>query len=228
MYIDESGDCGTGNSPTRYFILSAIVIHELDWRGTLQRLVEFRQMLRDTKGLKVSDEIHCTHFINKPGELIRIKRNDRLDIMKKCMDWLNHQPHLNIYSVVADKSNKTGTDIFEMAWNALLMRFENTIHHKNFKGTYNAEERGMVLSDNTEGEKLRKLLRKMRHYNNIPNPIRYGGGYTNRKLEYIIEDPIFRDSSLSLMHQMNDVVAYCIRQKYEPSLHETKRRHPVL
>ena len=28
MYIDESGDTGTNNSPTQYFVLSAIVIHE--------------------------------------------------------------------------------------------------------------------------------------------------------------------------------------------------------
>jgi hypothetical protein len=68
MYVDESGDIGLPpSSPTRYFILSAIVIHELRWRSTLKELVLFRQELKKSKGLKIREEIHCTHFINKPG-----------------------------------------------------------------------------------------------------------------------------------------------------------------
>jgi hypothetical protein len=43
MYVDESGDIGaTSVSPTRYFILSAIVIHELRWRDILQELVQIQ------------------------------------------------------------------------------------------------------------------------------------------------------------------------------------------
>ena len=85
MYVDESGDVGKVNSPTRFFVLSAIVIHELRWRATLSNLLEFRRMLRDNKGLKIREEIHCTDFINKPGDLKRIKRNDRLDIIKNVL-----------------------------------------------------------------------------------------------------------------------------------------------
>ena len=217
MYVDESGDCGTINSPTRYFILSAIVIHELRWKPILQDLVSFRKALRDSKGLKLRDEIHCTHFINKPGELKRIKRNDRVDIIKKCIDWLDAQADISIFSVCVDKRFKTG-DIFEIAWNALLMRFENTIRYKNFAGPKNPDDRGIVLSDNTDGDKLRKLIRRMRHYNVIPNRNDiYNSGYRNLTLNYVIEDPILRDSQFSLMHQMNDVVAYCARQLYEPN-----------
>ena len=31
MYVDESGDIGIEKTQTRYFILSALVIHELKW-----------------------------------------------------------------------------------------------------------------------------------------------------------------------------------------------------
>jgi len=116
MYVDESGDTGLENSPTRYFVLSAIVLHELRWKQILSDLVVFRQMLRVTKGLKLREEIHCTDFINKPGELIRIKRNDRIDILKKCMDWLNQQGDLSIYSVIIDK--QTGPMIF-LNWHGM-------------------------------------------------------------------------------------------------------------
>ena len=29
MYVDESGDSGLVNSPTRYFVLTGMVVHEL-------------------------------------------------------------------------------------------------------------------------------------------------------------------------------------------------------
>lgn len=223
MYVDESGDVGLKNSPTKYFVLSAIVVHELRWKETLRNLVAFRRMLRDTKGLKLREEIHCTEMINRPGDLKRIQRNDRLDIIKKCIDWLNSQPEINIFSVVVHKQNRAD-DIFELAWNALTMRFENTIRHNNFSGPRNADDRGIILSDNTEGEKLRMLIRKMRHFNVIPNKKEmYADGSRNVKLEYVIEDPIFRDSKNSFLHQMNDVLAYCVRQRYEPNAYMKKK-----
>jgi hypothetical protein len=223
MYVDESGDSGLINSPTNYFVLSAIVFHELRWRNVLESLVAFRSYLRDSKGLKIREEIHSSHFINNPGDLVRIKRNDRLDILKKCIDWLNQQPDVSTFSVVVDKRNKQ-TDIFDLAWNALINRFENTIRYKNFPGPQNSDDKGIILSDNTEGNKLRTLIRKMRHYNSVPNRNDiFPGGYRNMNLISIIEDPVFRDSQYSLIHQMNDVVAYCARQLYEPNAYMKKK-----
>lgn len=223
MYVDESGDTGLVNSPTRYFILTGIVFHELRWANILSDLVLFRKALRDTKGLKLREEIHAKDFINKPGALMRIKRNDRVDILKKCINWLNSQPDVSVFSVIVDKHGKN-VDIFELAWNALIMRFENTIRNKNFPGPQNSDDRGIVLSDNTDGDKLTKLIRRMRHFNTIPNTgALYGGGYRNMKLQYLIEDPILRDSANSLMHQIADVVAYMIRQKYEPNSYMKKK-----
>ncbi|MBN2610560.1 MAG: DUF3800 domain-containing protein [Bacteroidales bacterium] len=219
MYVDESGDSGTTNSPTRYFILSGLVIHELNWRPLLDDLVEFRTNLRETHGLKLRDEIHCHQFINKPGELIRIKRNFRVDIIKKCLDWLNQHPEeIRNITICVDKNGKQNLDVFELAWKALITRFENTIQHKNFPGPKNQDDKGLILSDNTDVKKITKLLRRIRHYNPIPNlQSVFGKGYRNMKIEYIIEDPILRDSKNSLLHQMVDVIAYSARQIYEPT-----------
>lgn len=223
MYVDESGDCGKLNSPTRFFILSAIVVHELRWRSTLEDLVDFRRKLRDEKGLKLRDEIHSSEMINRPGELLRIKRNDRLDILKKCIDWLNARNDLSLFSVVIDK-DRCSKDVFELAWTTLIQRFENTLNYNNFKGPRNPDDKGIILSDNTEGLKLRALLRKMRHYNTIPNRADlYGDGFRNLVLRSVVEDPVFRDSKYSFLHQMCDVVAYFCRQKYEPNAYVKKK-----
>lgn len=73
LYVDESGDTGLLNSPTNYYILSVLVIHESSWSELLANLVTFRRYLRDKFGLKLRDEIHCNEMINKPGDLVRIK-----------------------------------------------------------------------------------------------------------------------------------------------------------
>jgi hypothetical protein len=41
MYVDESGDPGLVGSPTRYFTLTGMVVHELRWHETLNKLVSF-------------------------------------------------------------------------------------------------------------------------------------------------------------------------------------------
>ena len=41
LYVDESGDIGLDNSPTNYFCLSGLVVHELRWDATLAAVVSF-------------------------------------------------------------------------------------------------------------------------------------------------------------------------------------------
>lgn len=225
LYVDESGDPGTSvNSPVRYFILSGFVVHELRWASILSELVNFRRHLSATKGLKLREEIHAVQFVNRPADLKRIKRNDRIDILKQCVDWLNGQQDLGIITVAVDKRNHTGDDIFELAWSALLTRFENTIRHRNFPGPSNPDDKGLILPDNTDGQKLQKLTRKLRRYNPVPNRgDLYTGGSRNIPIQSLVEDPVIRDSNYSYFIQMADVVAYCARQLYEPNKYMKKK-----
>jgi len=218
LYADESGDSGVVNSPVRYFILTGLIIHELRWKETLDSLIQFRRYLRDTKGLKLREEIHAEKFINNPGKLGRIPKHDRLDILKKCLDWAASQGDLNVITIRMDKNGKL-ENVFESAWKTFIQRFENTLSHNNFRGPQNPDDRGVILSDNTDGEKLTKLLRKMRRFNPIPHDksMGYSVGTRNVPLEKIIEDPVFRDSAHSFFHQIVDVIAYCAKQKYEPN-----------
>ncbi|MGH2600854.1 MAG: DUF3800 domain-containing protein, partial [Dehalococcoidia bacterium] len=38
MYVDESGDSGLTNSPTRYFVLTGLVVHELRWQAYVEQI----------------------------------------------------------------------------------------------------------------------------------------------------------------------------------------------
>lgn len=216
MYIDESGDVGTRNSPTNYFVLSAIVIHETNWLNFLNDLIEFRRNLKKRYGLLLKEEIHASEFINgRPKFRNSISPSNRRSILNNCLNWLNSHNEISVITVCCNKQNHKETDIFEYTWEKLIQRLENTLLHENFPGGFNLKETGIVVCDNTDGKKLRKLIRKMRRYNTIPS--KFSSTPLNKPLNYLIKDPIFRDSAESYLHQMVDVLVYFARQYYEPN-----------
>lgn len=227
MYVDESGDPGSNLAVTRYFILTGLVVHELRWRSTLDSLIQFRTHLKTTKGLKMREEIHASAFLSRPGRvsygLIRIARQNRADILRQCIRWAANNQDLGVITVRVDKKT-CARDPFEVAWEALINRFENTIRYGNFPRPCNPDDKGFIIPDNTDSKKLIRLLRKMRVYN--PTPHRtdiYGGGFRNARIEYIVEDPFFKDSKSSYFHQIVDVISYSARQLYEPNKYFTSK-----
>jgi hypothetical protein len=169
MYVDESGDCGMTNSPTRYFVLTGLVVHELRWRAYLNQLIAFRQQMKQSFGLRLREELHAAAMISRPGSLVRIRRNDRLTIIRLFAAELAAMTDVNVINVVVDKQGKPAKyDVFGMAWKALIQRFENTLSRHNFSGPANPDECGILFPDRTDDKKLVQLLRKMRRYNPIP------------------------------------------------------------
>lgn len=226
MYVDESGDCGLTNSPTRYFVLTGLVLHELRWRTYLTQLVEFRRRMRTQHSLKLREEIHIAHMIGRrPGPLARIPKHERLAIYRKMLDELAGFTDLNIVNVVVDKQGKAPDyDVFGKAWTALIQRFENTIQHHNFPGPRNADERGMIFPDRTDDLKLTKLTRKLRHYNPVPGMRAMGySGYRNLLMAYVIGDPKFRLSHMSYFIQAADVAAFALYQHLQPNSYVRKK-----
>lgn len=227
MYVDESGDIGINKSPTQYYILSSLIFHEWYWNKILDDLLKFRKHLKGSKGLKIREEIHSVNFLCRPKELIRIKRNDRVDILKQCIDWAaNYKNIFRVISIVVDKSNKANQEIvFQYAWERLIQRFENTIKKNNFPCPDDSKyNKGLIISDNTNGGKLTTILRKMRRFNPVSDDNIFSTkGYRDLKIKYIIEDPYLKNSKDSLLHQMVDVIAYSVKQLYEPNIYMKKK-----
>lgn len=223
MYVDESGDVGMEKSPTRYFALTGLVLHELRWREYLNQLIAFRRRMRDHFGLKLREELHSSQLITRPGSLLRIKRHDRLTIIRFFANELASMGDLNVINIVVDKEGKQPDyDVFGMAWRALIQRFENTMSHRNFSGPANPDDRGILLPDHTDDKKLVQLLRRMRQYNPVPNQPQHGMGYRNLTLAKIIEDPNFRDSRHSYFIQAVDLAAYLLYQFVAPNAYIRK------
>ena len=226
MYVDESGDSGSpqNGSPTRYFVLTGLVLHELRWRHVLDELIAFRRGLKEKYGLKLREEFHARAFINCPGEVVRIKRHNRLAMIRTFADKLASLGDISVINVVVDKQGKpAGYDVFDMAWRALVQRFENTISWHHFPGPANPDERGFILRDHTDDKKLMGLLRQLHQYNPVPHQEGYGTGYRNLPLQYVIEDPSFRDSAHSHSLQAADLAAFLLYQRTAPSNYMKKK-----
>lgn len=224
MYVDESGDTGVQNSNNPYFILSGIVFHELRWNTYLDELIAFRRNMNATYGLRMNEEVHAYAMISQPGELIRIKRHDRLSILRNFIDQLASMPDLNVINIVVDKRNKSSDyDVFGMSWKILLQRFENTMSHGNFRGPQNTDERGIIFSDNSQEHRLRLLLRQLRRYNPVPSQPQFSITYRDLRIRRIVEDISFRDSKFSYFIQAADIVAYFLHQKLNPNSYIRKK-----
>lgn len=216
MYVDESGDKGLVRSPTRYFILTGLVVHELRWHNMLAALIAFRRRMRETFGLRLREEIHAGAMLTHPGMLVRIKRNDRLTIIRHFLDELASLDYVSIINVCVDKLAKPETyNPFERGWECLIQRFENTLSYCNFPGPANADDKGLIFCDETDAVALRRLYRRMRAHNPVPN--RIGLGYRQLPLVRVIEDPNPRDSEHSYFIQAADVCAFAAYQFYSPS-----------
>lgn len=224
LYVDESGDSGLRPGASPYFALSGVVIHELRWNEYLEQIVDFRKRMRTTFGLLLREEIHAAHFLNRPGSLVRIKRNDRLSIIRHFTNEIAGMTDLSVINVVVDKSTKAiGYDVLENAWGALIQRFSNTLSHRNFNGPANPADFGMIVPDMSETKKITQILRKMRRYNPVPNQARYGAGYRNLQIKNLVEDPYFKDSAHSYFIQAADLCAFNLYQHIAPSAYIKKK-----
>jgi len=224
MYVDETGDCGMINSPSPYFVLTGLVVHELRWETYLTQIISFRRRMRQQFGLRLREEIHAAHMIVSPGPIVRIKKYDRLTIIRSFADELATMTDINLINVVVNKQGKRlDYDVFAAAWQALIQRFENTISYRNFPGPRNQDDRGMIFPDYTETKKLMQLLRRMRRYNPVPNQSYFGSGYRNLTLNSIIEDPNFRQSDHSYFIQAADTASYLLYQSLVPNAYMRKK-----
>jgi hypothetical protein len=219
MYVDESGDTGLVRSPSTYFALSSLVIHESRWRELIEQLIAFRKTLRAVYGLPLRMEIHAAEFIRHPP-VPGMEKHARLAILRNFLDELAKINFISITNVVVDKRQKYRPyDVFNNAWQYLFQRFENTMNYGNFPGSHRSDY-GIVINDNTDGMKLQKLVRKMAVYNPIPHTVSIygtGSGYRMMPIRKIIEDPNSRDSKYSYLIQSCDVVAYFLLQRFAPN-----------
>jgi hypothetical protein len=198
MYIDESGDPGRYNgSNTPHFILSGLIVPVQDWRLALERITAFREEVKQRTGLAKREEIHSAELI-RPGRQMAYKQitnTARIQILRDFVGGMpGFFPNARILNVCLDKQQFPHYDEYLIpAWQRLLAGFEA------FLGSQQAF--GAVMSDATDANRLRGLLRTMRRGPNPP--------------EFLLEDVFHCASEHSYFVQAADAITYCLfRQEY--------------
>ena len=217
MYVDESGDTGLVRSPTTHFSLSSLVVHESRWRDFINQIIDFRKWVRNKFGLPIRIEIHASEYL-RHSPIPGLSRRDRLLILRHFIAELARINYVSITNVIVNKTTKAPDyDVFTNAWQAMFQRFENTLLHGNFPGEFR-HDFGIVLTDNTDGKKLTRMVRRMAVYNPIPHMVAlYGPGYRNIPILRVIEDPNLRDSRTSYPVQSCDAAAFFLLQRFCPN-----------
>lgn len=210
LYVDESGDPGLHKYGSPYFILSGLIVADSEWNKYLSRLKKLRKSIKDRYGLFLKEEIHAAELIRiKNIDAYRkIRKSDRIKILREyCQQIPILFDNAKLINVCLKKENYSDSETIQLtAWNRIAQRFD-TYLKKDVK------DRGIIISDDTDGVKIMRLLRKMRVYNPIPS--RYQG-YYNAPTDSIIEDLFQRSSHHSYFIQSVDVVAHLLYRKEHP------------
>jgi hypothetical protein len=209
VYVDESGDIGSSSSsPTDWFVLNCIAVHESDWLSTLDLIVNLRRHLRDCYSLPPREELKGAHFRNSKGIFkgLGISRSKRMDIYQEIMNFESSLP-IKTFSIAVhkQKAQSKGWNPRYCAWTFALQRLD-TMSRK-------ASERCCVFPDEGHGYFIRKRIRAMRRHHNVPT--HYGPGSIQLPTSQLLEDPNDRRSGDSYFVQLADLNAYaCHRSRY--------------
>lgn len=217
MYVDESGDAGREPGSTPVFVLAGLITPANRWNETEKRLIDMRRDLGAQYGLKPNDELRGSAILRSgPGNHAR-----RVALIQSTLERLGKMPHMKILLTVVRKAKlPPETDVFRAGWSAHLGRFDGYLNALNRGRAPETGIPGFIVSDDTHGGQLDKLVRGLRR----ERPVRVTKGWwlwrkseiENRPLKYVIEQPQRRDSKSSLLIQAADLCAYAVYQREKP------------
>jgi hypothetical protein len=214
-YFDESGDAGVPSrvkSPTKWFVLNCLFVHESDWLDVLDALVALRRELRDSYGISPRDELKGAHFRTGEGAFfgLSLSRDARMDIYKDIMNRQSALP-IKTFSIAIEKdgAHARGWDIRYVAWTFAFQRLDTQARTQ--------DEWCSIYPDEGHGFFIRQRLRAMRRHHMIPK--HFGPGTFPLPTKRILEDPNDRRSQDSYRVQLADLNAF--------ATHRSSYIHPL-
>lgn len=202
-YADESGDSGFENSPTDYFVLSCVIIHESEWQRVLDTIIDLRRHLKKDFNIPVRAEIKAEDLVYGRGAIGRLKMGRKRRI-KLYAGLLAAESALGLktFAVAIAKrrvEHQATVDVREVAWRYVIQRIDT------FCRKLQSPETIMLFPDEGHGHLVRKIVRKARRFQSVQG---FYGGKLDIRAQYILEDPIDKVSDQSYFTQLADWNAY--------------------
>jgi len=125
-FVDESGDVGLRNSPTRHFVLCAALIDHMHWAAVNQELRAMRERLLAAHGLRLDAEIHASQFLGGSPLHLGLDIRRRFQCAHHVLRTLATLQGV-AYRRVAVMKSPNATPILDAAWGALLADLDQGI-----------------------------------------------------------------------------------------------------
>ncbi len=200
-YFDESGDSGLDRSPTTFFILACVLVHETSWLEALDSLIELRRDLRRRHGIPTRPEIKGKHFKNGRGIFNSLgwSRQQRMSLYHRVMQYQAQDLPIRVFAVAVEKraAKLRGWESRHAAWTFALQRVNRFCVR---------DERAIIFPDEGHTYFIRRLMRKMRRFHVIR--AHWGPGTMRFPIVRVLEDPNERSSADSYFVQLADWNAY--------------------
>lgn len=201
-YFDESGDSGIVGSPTKFFVLACVLVHETTWLEALDDLIELRRELSRNHGIPTRPEMKGKHFKNARGvfQSLGWSLEQRMDLYRTLLRYEGEHLPIKVFAVAVHKrgARSKGWESRQAAWTFALQRINRFCREQ--------EERVMVFPDEGHTYFIRRLMRKMRRFHVIRT--HWGEATIKAPIARVLEDPNERSSVDSYFVQLADWNAY--------------------
>jgi hypothetical protein len=180
------------------------------WTDSLDYLINLRQNLKATYGLKMSQEVKANHLVGVKNIYrdLRLGDGQVRDIYRRHIDaTVNFSSGVGAVVVHKAVIKKPEIDVFQTAWEYLFTRLRKRTEERN--------QPILIIHDEGEADRVRKHLRRFRRRN------WQGSKYGAAPL--LVEDPIPRNSQHSYFIQVADLAAYSASRYAVPAHGKTTR-----
>ena len=126
-YLDESGDLGAAGSPSRLFILSAILIPHERWLEATLFLDQLREDLGIRYGLRPAAEIHASEFLGGSPLHLGLDVPRRFQCAHHLLRSLVGTDLMMPVRIAVRKGDKGGRQLLDAAWDGLWKQVNQEI-----------------------------------------------------------------------------------------------------
>jgi hypothetical protein len=198
-FVDESGDLGGAGSPTRHFILCAVVVRHDRWERAKSELGDLRHRLWVRHRLRLDAEIHAGRFLGGDTSHLGLDIRARFQCVHHILGCLEESSSLDFCRFAVGKGGACGRQVLSHAWNGLAAVLGRKMHGVDFP----CEGRGWIIV--------------MDHHGDQP----YRDPVLAQLLESagqpLMDQPFGRRSHENLFLQCADLLAFLTKQSLEPN-----------
>ena len=211
VYYDEAGDDGYPRTKSDLFALSALYMHESNWKYNFDKLISARNQFFKKYGLASWRELHTRKFMEYIDDYqdINLDINKRIALLDEYVGCISKLKAKVVNCVInKTKINRPDYLVLDNCLSYSIQRIENDLKLADktlkWQKKYTSQSNFLIFIDQGREAKMVETSRRIQKNNLIKSLI--NGNYYQSKIKRLIEDPLPKISSQSLFIQVSDFI----------------------